>query len=122
MVEVLSTAAFFFCLLPFWLDFMLSVLEQSLSVNLLCFQMLSALSHYVAVYEAGKAAKKGVLSQYPPTMYSAMYAQPVYGGSQGNQSIMPLLPIHNGVGQPQSNYGHDYDGASSGNITTNSVT
>ncbi|XP_043972331.1 lipolysis-stimulated lipoprotein receptor isoform X1 [Gambusia affinis] len=66
-----------------------------------------------ALYEAGKAAKKGVLSQYAPTMYSAMYAQPVYGGSQGNQSVMPLLPIHNGVGQPQSNYGHDYDGASS---------
>ncbi|XP_054903000.1 lipolysis-stimulated lipoprotein receptor isoform X2 [Poeciliopsis prolifica] len=66
-----------------------------------------------ALYEAGKAAKKGMLSQYAPTMYSAMYAQPVYGGSQGNQSVMPLLPIHNGVGQPQSNYGHDYDGASS---------
>ncbi|XP_007553844.1 lipolysis-stimulated lipoprotein receptor isoform X1 [Poecilia formosa] len=66
-----------------------------------------------ALYEAGKAAKKGVLSQYAPTTYSGMYAQPVYGGSQFHQSAIPLLPFPNGVGQPQSNYGHDYDGASS---------
>ncbi|XP_014908792.1 lipolysis-stimulated lipoprotein receptor isoform X2 [Poecilia latipinna] len=66
-----------------------------------------------ALYEAGKAAKKGVLSQYAPTMYSGGYAQPVYGGSQFHQSAIPLLPFPNGVGQPQSNHGHDYDGASS---------
>ncbi|KAM4735492.1 lipolysis-stimulated lipoprotein receptor [Anableps anableps] len=67
-----------------------------------------------ALYEAGKAVKKGVPSQYAPTLYApSMYAQPVYGGSQGNQSVIPLLPIPNGGGPPQNSYGHDYDGASS---------
>ncbi|XP_012737403.1 lipolysis-stimulated lipoprotein receptor isoform X1 [Fundulus heteroclitus] len=67
-----------------------------------------------ALYEAGKAVKKGIPSQYAPTLYGqGMYAQPVYGGSQGNQSAIPLLPVPNGGGPPQHHYGHEYDGASS---------
>ncbi|MED6261364.1 hypothetical protein ATANTOWER_004103 [Ataeniobius toweri] len=67
-----------------------------------------------ALYEAGKAVKKGLPSHYAPTLYApSMYAQPVYGGSQGNQSVIPLLPIPNGGGPPHNGYGRDYDGASS---------
>ncbi|TDH11458.1 hypothetical protein EPR50_G00061080 [Perca flavescens] len=67
-----------------------------------------------ALYEAGKAVKKGVMpmSQYAPTLYApSMYAQPAYGGQPG----MPLLPLPNGAGPlpPQNGYGRDYDGASS---------
>uniref|UniRef100_A0A8C6LSC1 Lipolysis stimulated lipoprotein receptor n=4 Tax=Nothobranchiidae TaxID=405002 RepID=A0A8C6LSC1_NOTFU len=65
-----------------------------------------------ALYEAGKAVKKGLPTQYAPTLYApSMYGQPIYGGSQGNQTAMPLLPIASG--HPQNGYGHDYDGASS---------
>ncbi|XP_031169675.2 lipolysis-stimulated lipoprotein receptor isoform X1 [Sander lucioperca] len=67
-----------------------------------------------ALYEAGKAVKKGgmPMSQYAPTLYApSMYAQPAYGGQPG----MPLLPLPNGAGPlpPQNGYGRDYDGASS---------
>ncbi|XP_041648624.1 lipolysis-stimulated lipoprotein receptor isoform X2 [Cheilinus undulatus] len=69
-----------------------------------------------ALYEAGKAVKKGVPSQYAPTLYApSMYAQPPYGGSAVNQPAIPLLPLPNGVGPapPQNGYGREYDGASS---------
>ncbi|XP_053182698.1 lipolysis-stimulated lipoprotein receptor isoform X2 [Scomber japonicus] len=69
-----------------------------------------------ALYEAGKAVKKGVPSHYAPTLYApSMYAQPAYGGPLMNQPGMPLLPIPNGAGapQPHNGYGREYDGASS---------
>nr|XP_046255307.1 lipolysis-stimulated lipoprotein receptor isoform X2 [Scatophagus argus] len=69
-----------------------------------------------ALYEAGKAVKKGLPSQYAPTIYApSMYAQPAYGGPLMNQPGMPLLPLPNGAGvlPPQNGYGRDYDGASS---------
>lgn len=69
------------------------------------------------VYEAGKAVKKGVPSQYPPTLYApSMYGQPVYSGALMNKPDIPLLPLPNGAGAPHSHngYGHEYDGASSG--------
>ncbi|XP_033497495.1 lipolysis-stimulated lipoprotein receptor isoform X2 [Epinephelus lanceolatus] len=70
-----------------------------------------------ALYEAGKAVKKGgvPMSQYAPTLYApSMYAQPAYGGSM-NQPAMPLLPLPNGAGPPppHNGYSRDYDGASS---------
>ncbi|KAM6967372.1 lipolysis-stimulated lipoprotein receptor [Aplochiton taeniatus] len=69
-----------------------------------------------ALYEAGKAVKSGVPSQYAPTLYApSMYAQQPYGGGM-NQPHMPLLPLPQGHGGPPSypnGYGHDYDGASS---------
>ncbi|XP_029359472.1 lipolysis-stimulated lipoprotein receptor isoform X2 [Echeneis naucrates] len=72
-----------------------------------------------ALYEAGKAVKSGVPSQYAPTLYApSMYAQPAYSGALKNQPAMPLLPLPNGAGPPshQNGYhqgGRDYDGASS---------
>ncbi|KAM9783077.1 lipolysis-stimulated lipoprotein receptor [Neosynchiropus ocellatus] len=69
-----------------------------------------------ALYEAGKAVKKGVANQYAPTVYApSMYGQPAYGGQFVNQPSIPLLPLPNGVGQQpsQNGYGRDYDGASS---------
>lgn len=71
--------------------------------------------HCFAVYEAGKAVKKGVASQYAATLYApSMYAQPAYGGM--SQQGIPLLPLPNGVGAapPQNGYSREYDGASSG--------
>ncbi|KAM9851857.1 lipolysis-stimulated lipoprotein receptor isoform 2-T2 [Aulostomus maculatus] len=68
-----------------------------------------------ALYEAGKAVKKGIPSNYAPTLYApSMYAQPAYGGPL-NQPAMPLLPLPNGAGPPppQNGYSRDYDGASS---------
>ncbi|XP_034030053.1 lipolysis-stimulated lipoprotein receptor isoform X2 [Thalassophryne amazonica] len=68
-----------------------------------------------ALYEAGKAVKKGVHSEYAPTLYApSMYAQPAYGGAMIKPGI-PLLPLPNGAGQPPppNGYGHEYDGASS---------
>lgn len=68
-----------------------------------------------AVYEAGKAVKKGVANQYAATLYApSMYAQPAYGGM--SQQGIPLLPLPNGVGAapPQNGYNQDYDGTSSG--------
>ncbi|KAK7886986.1 hypothetical protein WMY93_026607 [Mugilogobius chulae] len=67
-----------------------------------------------ALYEAGKAVKKGVASQYAATLYApSMYGQPAY--SVVNQPAMPMLPLPNGMGGPpqQNSYGRDYDGASS---------
>ncbi|XP_017279276.1 lipolysis-stimulated lipoprotein receptor isoform X2 [Kryptolebias marmoratus] len=59
-----------------------------------------------ALYEAGKAVKKGIPSQYAATLYApSMYSQPM--------SAMPLVPMANGMAPPQNGYGHDYDGASS---------
>ncbi|XP_076593579.1 lipolysis-stimulated lipoprotein receptor isoform X1 [Chaetodon auriga] len=69
-----------------------------------------------ALYEAGKAAKSIVASQYAPTLYApSMYAQPAYGGPLLNQPGMPLLPLPNGLGvaQPNNGYAREYDGASS---------
>ncbi|XP_067366962.1 lipolysis-stimulated lipoprotein receptor isoform X2 [Channa argus] len=69
-----------------------------------------------ALYEAGKAVKKGVPSHYAPTLYApSMYGQPAYSGPLMNQPVMPLLPMPNGAlpPHPQNGYGHDYDGASS---------
>ncbi|XP_024123462.1 lipolysis-stimulated lipoprotein receptor isoform X1 [Oryzias melastigma] len=69
-----------------------------------------------ALYEAGKAVKKGMANQYAGGLYAAStYAQPIYGGSQANQPGMPMLPLPNGAGQPppQNGYGYEYDGASS---------
>ncbi|TWW80135.1 Lipolysis-stimulated lipoprotein receptor [Takifugu flavidus] len=66
------------------------------------------------VYEAGKAVKKGVASQYAPTLYApSMYSQPAYGGM--NPQGIPLFPLPNGTGatQPPNGYGREYDGASS---------
>lgn len=71
--------------------------------------------HCSAVYEAGKAVKKGVASQYAATLYApSMYAQPAYGGM--SQQGIPLRPLPNGAGAapPQNGYSRDYDGASSG--------
>lgn len=70
-----------------------------------------------ALYEAGKAVKKGVAGQYASTLYApSMYGPsqygPVYSGV--NQPAMPMLPLPNGVGvPPANNYGRDYDGGSS---------
>ena len=66
------------------------------------------------VYEAGKAVKHGLPSQYAPTLYApSMYAQPAYTG--GGQPGMPMLPMPNMHPQQQHNgYGREYDGASSG--------
>nr|XP_057939668.1 lipolysis-stimulated lipoprotein receptor isoform X2 [Doryrhamphus excisus] len=69
-----------------------------------------------ALYEAGKAVKKGVANQYASTLYApSMYAQPAYAGQLVNQPAMPLLPLPNGVGvpPPHDGYGRQYDGASS---------
>uniref|UniRef100_A0A3Q3LU08 Lipolysis stimulated lipoprotein receptor n=1 Tax=Mastacembelus armatus TaxID=205130 RepID=A0A3Q3LU08_9TELE len=69
-----------------------------------------------ALYEAGKAVKKGLPSQYAPTLYApSMYAQPAYSGPLMNQPAMPLLPLPNGAGHipPQNGYSRDFDGASS---------
>uniref|UniRef100_A0A3Q3GFX7 Lipolysis stimulated lipoprotein receptor n=1 Tax=Labrus bergylta TaxID=56723 RepID=A0A3Q3GFX7_9LABR len=49
-----------------------------------------------ALYEAGKAVKKGLPNQYAPTMYApSMYAQPPYSGPLMNQPGIPLLPLPN---------------------------
>ncbi|KAF7670449.1 hypothetical protein LDENG_00074440 [Lucifuga dentata] len=67
-----------------------------------------------ALYEAGKAVKKG-MPGYASTLYAPnMYAQPAYAGVM-NQPGLPLLPLPNGVGPPppQNGYGREYDRASS---------
>ncbi|KAM4580472.1 lipolysis-stimulated lipoprotein receptor isoform 2-T2 [Odontesthes bonariensis] len=69
-----------------------------------------------ALYEAGKAVKKGMPGQYAASYFApSIYAQPVYGGPQSHQPGMPMLPLPNGVGHapPHNGYGRDYDGASS---------
>ncbi|CAL8288659.1 unnamed protein product [Merluccius merluccius] len=66
-----------------------------------------------ALYEAGKAVKKGIPSQYAPTLYApSMYAQPAY--TVGGQPSMPMLPLPSSMHPQQHNgYGREYDGASS---------
>ncbi|XP_034057098.1 lipolysis-stimulated lipoprotein receptor isoform X1 [Gymnodraco acuticeps] len=71
-----------------------------------------------ALYEAGKAVKKGgiPMSQYAPTLYApSMYAQPGYGQPGYGQPGMPILPLPNGAGYPppHNGYGREYDAASS---------
>ncbi|XP_077430956.1 lipolysis-stimulated lipoprotein receptor isoform X2 [Vanacampus margaritifer] len=70
-----------------------------------------------ALYEAGKAVKKGMTNHYATTVYApSMYAQPAYGGPLVQQQPpMPLLPLPNGAGVPpsQNGYGREYDGTSS---------
>ncbi|XP_057691178.1 lipolysis-stimulated lipoprotein receptor-like isoform X2 [Corythoichthys intestinalis] len=69
-----------------------------------------------ALYEAGKAVKKGVTNHYATTVYApSMYAQPAYGGPLVQQPAMPMLPLPKGVGVPpsQNGYGREYDGTSS---------
>ncbi|XP_067094852.1 lipolysis-stimulated lipoprotein receptor isoform X1 [Osmerus mordax] len=62
-----------------------------------------------ALYEAGKAVKSGVPSQYAPTLYApSMYAQPPYVGGM-NQPGMPLLPMPS----HPNGYGREYDATSS---------
>lgn len=65
-----------------------------------------------ALYEAGKAVKLGVPSQYAPTLYApSLYAQPGIGG---HSPAIPMLPIPQSVGMaPSTNYNRDYDHASS---------
>ncbi|KAG5271946.1 hypothetical protein AALO_G00185980 [Alosa alosa] len=67
-----------------------------------------------ALYEAGKAVKTGVPSQYAPTLYApSMYAQPVHGFG-GNSPAIPMLPMPQGMGiAPSTNFNRDYDHASS---------
>ncbi|KAL4657623.1 lipolysis-stimulated lipoprotein receptor-like isoform X2 [Arapaima gigas] len=69
-----------------------------------------------ALYEAGKAMKSGVPSQYAPTLYApSMYAQPPYVGIVSNPAAVPMLPLPPGSAAPLNGYGHghEYDAASS---------
>lgn len=68
----------------------------------------------ITVYEAGKAVKAGVPSQYAASMFApSVYGQPVYLG--GPSPPIPMLPMPQGVNAPPSNgYGRDFDVASSG--------
>ncbi|XP_007232404.3 lipolysis-stimulated lipoprotein receptor isoform X1 [Astyanax mexicanus] len=67
-----------------------------------------------ALYEAGKAVKAGMSSQYAASMYApSMYGQPMYAmGSQAPP--IPMLPMPQGVTAPSANgYGRGFDVASS---------
>lgn len=66
-----------------------------------------------ALYEAGKAVKAGVPSQYAASMFApSLYGQPVYMG--GPSPPIPMMPVPHGVGAPPPNgYGRDFDTASS---------
>ncbi|XP_027003780.1 lipolysis-stimulated lipoprotein receptor isoform X1 [Tachysurus fulvidraco] len=66
-----------------------------------------------ALYEAGKAVKAGVPSQYAASMFApSLYGQPAYMG--GPSPPIPMLPMPQGVNAPPSNgYGRDFDAASS---------
>lgn len=69
-----------------------------------------------ALYEAGKAVKKGMGGQYAATLYTpSMYGQPAYTTSLMNQPTIPMLPVPNGAGGvPLHNgYGREYDNGSS---------
>lgn len=68
----------------------------------------------IKVYEAGKAVKAGVPSQYAASYFApSVYGQPVYVG--GPSPPIPVLPMPQVVGAPPSNgYGRDIDTASSG--------
>lgn len=66
-----------------------------------------------ALYEAGKAVKAGVPSQYAASMFApSLYGQPAYMG--GPSPHIPMMPVPQGVGAPPPNgYGRDFDAASS---------
>ncbi|TSN03411.1 Lipolysis-stimulated lipoprotein receptor [Bagarius yarrelli] len=65
------------------------------------------------VYEAGKAVKAGVPSQYAASMFApSLYGQPAYIG--GPSPPIPMMPVPQGIGVPPPNgYGRDFDAASS---------
>lgn len=66
-----------------------------------------------ALYEAGKAVKAGVPSQYAASMFApSMYGQPMYAVNSQAPPI-PMLPMPQGVTGPPNGYGRDYDVASS---------
>ncbi|KAK1785883.1 hypothetical protein P4O66_003250 [Electrophorus voltai] len=70
----------------------------------------------VLVYEAGKAVKAGLASQYAPTIYaSSTYGQPVYAlGMQTPTPPIPLLPItQSGAGHAPNGFSRDMDALSS---------
>ncbi|XP_061885853.1 lipolysis-stimulated lipoprotein receptor isoform X1 [Entelurus aequoreus] len=64
-----------------------------------------------ALYEAGKAVKKGMANQYASTLYGPS----MYAGQLTNQPPMPMLPLPNGVGvpPPHNGYARQYDATSS---------
>ncbi|XP_066515445.1 lipolysis-stimulated lipoprotein receptor isoform X3 [Hoplias malabaricus] len=67
-----------------------------------------------ALYEAGKAVKSGVPSQYAASLFApSVYGQPVYAvGSQAPP--IPMLPVTQGIPNlPSNGYGRDVDTASS---------
>uniref|UniRef100_A0A4W4DTN6 Ig-like domain-containing protein n=1 Tax=Electrophorus electricus TaxID=8005 RepID=A0A4W4DTN6_ELEEL len=69
-----------------------------------------------ALYEAGKAVKAGLASQYAPTIYaSSTYGQPVYAlGMQTPTPPIPLLPItQSGAGHAPNGFSRDMDALSS---------
>lgn len=70
----------------------------------------------IKVYQAGKAVKAGIPSQYAASMFApSVYGQPVYIG--GPSPPVPMLPMPQGVGAPPSNgYGREFDTASSGGL------
>uniref|UniRef100_A0A3Q3BN63 Lipolysis stimulated lipoprotein receptor n=1 Tax=Kryptolebias marmoratus TaxID=37003 RepID=A0A3Q3BN63_KRYMA len=82
------------------------VLEHGIMMKLFPSLVWVCILYLMILYEAGKAVKKGIPSQYAATLYApSMYSQPM--------SAMPLVPMANGMAPPQNGYGHDYDGASS---------
>ncbi|KAI4874520.1 hypothetical protein NFI96_016612 [Prochilodus magdalenae] len=67
-----------------------------------------------ALYEAGKAVKAGMASQYAASLYApSMYGQPVYAvGAQ--PPAIPMLPVQQGMpGMSSNGYSRDFDVASS---------
>lgn len=68
----------------------------------------------IKVYEAGKAVKSGVPSQYAASLFApSVYGQPVY--MAGPSPPIPMLPMPQGVvAAPSNGYGRDFDTASSG--------
>lgn len=64
-----------------------------------------------ALYEAGRAYRKGVPSQYAPTVYApSVFSQPVGGATPA----IPMLPLPRDVEMiPASNFSRDYEQASS---------
>lgn len=100
-----------------FLSLNLKTYDVFLLFHTVTFPLEPTVFNYFAVYEAGKAVKKGVPTHYAPTLYApSMYAQPAYGGPLMNQPGLPLLPLPNGAGPPppQNGYSREYDGASSG--------
>lgn len=92
--------------------------NNSIVVNFFtCFVCKFFFFNCFAVYEAGKAVKKGIATQYAPTLYApSVYSHPPYSGIN-NQSSIPMLPLPVGARQhyPQNGLPSlDHDGASSG--------